>query len=85
MGVCVERTANAVAALLGTLKTGAAYLPLDPAYPADRLRTMIEDSGAKLVIAHRSLQSLTENQAPPPQMRKKKKRFEQKRFKQKKI
>ncbi|MEM8680454.1 MAG: amino acid adenylation domain-containing protein, partial [Planctomycetota bacterium] len=60
VGVCVERTANAVAALLGTLKTGAAYLPLDPAYPADRLRTMIEDSGAKLVIAHRSLQSLTE-------------------------
>ena len=38
VGVCAERGASVVVALLATLKAGGAYVPLDPAYPRDRLR-----------------------------------------------
>ncbi|WP_413811165.1 amino acid adenylation domain-containing protein [Streptomyces sp. OE57] len=48
VGVCLGRSVELVVALLGILKSGAAYLPLDPSYPADRLRHMTTDSGAGL-------------------------------------
>ncbi|AOR35734.1 hypothetical protein BFF78_35825 [Streptomyces fodineus] len=48
VGVCLGRSVEMVVALLGILKSGAAYLPLDPSYPADRLRHMTADSGAGL-------------------------------------
>lgn len=48
VGVCLGRSIEMVVALLGILKSGAAYLPLDPSYPADRLRHMTTDSGAGL-------------------------------------
>lgn len=51
VGVCLERSADLVVALLAILKTGAAYLPLDPDYPDDRLSFMVEDSDACLVVA----------------------------------
>ncbi|HEX3126202.1 MAG TPA: amino acid adenylation domain-containing protein, partial [Thermoanaerobaculia bacterium] len=44
----MERSPDLVTAALGVLRAGAAYLPLDPAYPAERLAWMVEDSGAKL-------------------------------------
>jgi amino acid adenylation domain-containing protein len=47
----VERTPFMLAALLGTLATGATYLPLDPNFPAPRLAFMLEDARAKLVIS----------------------------------
>ncbi|MCY0989310.1 amino acid adenylation domain-containing protein [Nannocystis sp. ILAH1] len=50
VAVLGERSAELLGALLGVLAAGAAYLPLDPAFPEDRLRFMIEDSGATLVI-----------------------------------
>src|SRR5579859_4017287 len=50
VGVCLERSFDQIAAVLAALKTGAAFLPLDPAYPAERLDDMIEDSGARVVI-----------------------------------
>lgn len=53
VAVCVERSADLVCALLAVLKTGAAYVPLDPDYPRDRLDYMIEDSGAAAVIVGR--------------------------------
>ncbi|WP_250465016.1 non-ribosomal peptide synthetase [Microbulbifer litoralis] len=54
VGVCAERHADLVAALLGTLKAGAAYLPLDPAYPTERLRYMLADSGARWLVGDRA-------------------------------
>ena len=51
VGVCAERTPALVAALLGVLASGGAYVPLDPKYPGERLRTMIEDSGAAVLLA----------------------------------
>jgi amino acid adenylation domain-containing protein len=46
----MERSANLIAALLGTLKAGAAYVPLDPAFPPDRLAFMLRDSRAVALI-----------------------------------
>ena len=51
VGVCAERSAELVVALLGVLKSGAAYVPLEPGYPAERLGYMVEDSGAPIVLA----------------------------------
>ncbi|HEY9422619.1 MAG TPA: amino acid adenylation domain-containing protein, partial [Thermoanaerobaculia bacterium] len=47
----LDRSAGLVAAILAVLKTGAAYVPLDPAYPADRLAFTLQDSGASLLVA----------------------------------
>jgi amino acid adenylation domain-containing protein/non-ribosomal peptide synthase protein (TIGR01720 family) len=46
VGVSMERSPELIATLLGVLKAGAAYLPLDPSYPARRLAFMLEDAGA---------------------------------------
>ena len=50
VGICLERSVDMVVSLLGILKTGAAYVPLDPGYPAERLKFMQHDAGLKLVI-----------------------------------
>ncbi len=54
VGLCLPRSVELVAAILAVLKTGAAYLPLDPGYPASRLALMLADSRAKVLIAERS-------------------------------
>jgi amino acid adenylation domain-containing protein/non-ribosomal peptide synthase protein (TIGR01720 family) len=50
VGICLDRSPEMVAALLGTLKSGGAYMPLDPAFPAERLRYMVQDSGASVIV-----------------------------------
>jgi amino acid adenylation domain-containing protein len=55
VGVCVERSIEMVAAVLGVLKAGGAYLPLDPAYPPDRLAFMLEDSATEVVVTQQRL------------------------------
>jgi amino acid adenylation domain-containing protein len=55
VGICMDRTADMVAGLLAVLKTGAAYLPLEPRYPTDRLAFILEDSGAALVLTQSNL------------------------------
>ncbi len=50
VGVCLERSMKMVVAVLGVLKSGAAYIPLDPSYPRERLRFMLEDAQATLVL-----------------------------------
>ncbi|MCS3805174.1 amino acid adenylation domain-containing protein/non-ribosomal peptide synthase protein (TIGR01720 family) [Chromobacterium alkanivorans] len=54
VGVLLPRGADAVTALLATLKAGAVYLPLDPAYPAERLDYMLADSGAAVLLSESS-------------------------------
>ena len=58
VGVCLERGPDMVVALLAVLKAGAAYLPLDPGYPAARLAYMLEDAGALLLVTQSSLRGL---------------------------
>jgi non-ribosomal peptide synthetase component F len=55
VGLCVERGADMLAAVLGILKAGAAYVPLDPAFPAERLRFMAEDAQLALLVSTSAL------------------------------
>ncbi|HSF40969.1 MAG TPA: amino acid adenylation domain-containing protein [Thermoanaerobaculia bacterium] len=55
VGLCLERCADLPVALLGVLKAGGTYVPLDPSYPRERLRFMLEDSGAAVVLTHEAL------------------------------
>jgi len=55
VGVCLRRTPRLLVGLLGILEAGAAYVPLDPRYPDERLRWMLEDAGAKWVLSETSL------------------------------
>ncbi|MDU8419738.1 AMP-binding protein, partial [Pseudomonas syringae] len=56
VAICVERGVEMVVGLLGVLKAGAAYVPLDPAYPAERLAYMIEDSTPSALLTQSHLQ-----------------------------
>ncbi|ROP35964.1 amino acid adenylation domain-containing protein [Saccharothrix texasensis] len=58
VGVCLRRSPAGVAALLGVLRVGAAYLPLDPDYPAERLAHMLADSATPVVVTERALRDL---------------------------
>jgi amino acid adenylation domain-containing protein/non-ribosomal peptide synthase protein (TIGR01720 family) len=58
VGLCVDRSLEMVVGLLGILKAGGAYVPLDPAYPEKRLRYMLDDCGAKLLLAQSHLQGM---------------------------
>lgn len=51
VGVCLPRCPEMIVALLGVLKAGAAYVPLDPAYPPARLAFMLEDSDARVLLS----------------------------------
>ncbi len=53
--VCLERSPELIVALLAILKAGACYVPLDPAYPAPRLRAMAEDAASGFILTTRSL------------------------------
>jgi amino acid adenylation domain-containing protein len=55
VAVCLERSADLIAALLGTLEAGGAYVPLDPAYPEERLAYLLEDCGAEVLLTSRGL------------------------------
>lgn len=65
VGVCVERSADMLVALLAVLKTGAAYVPLDPNYPGDRIAYILEDANAAALITdNRSRDALAELTVP---------------------
>ncbi|HZR43344.1 MAG TPA: amino acid adenylation domain-containing protein [Ktedonobacteraceae bacterium] len=56
VGICMERCLEMVVGILSILKAGAAYVPLDPAYPKDRLIYILEDSRVPVVLTLQSLQ-----------------------------
>ncbi|MET0396676.1 MAG: amino acid adenylation domain-containing protein, partial [Longimicrobiaceae bacterium] len=58
VAVCAERSAELVVALLAVLKAGGAYLPVDPAYPAERIAYLLEDSGCAIILAQEALRPL---------------------------
>jgi amino acid adenylation domain-containing protein len=52
IAICVERSLLMVIGLFAILKAGAAYVPIDPSYPQERIRFMLEDCGAKVLLTH---------------------------------
>ncbi len=57
VGICLERSLDMVIAMLGVLKAGAAYVPIDPTYPQERIRYMFSDARLKTIISHSHLMS----------------------------
>ena len=55
VGICVERSLDMVAGLLGILKAGGAYVPLDPTYPKNRIKFMLEDARPLALVTQRRL------------------------------
>ncbi len=55
VGICVERSIDLLTGVYGILKAGAAYVPLDPAYPADRLALMVEDARCAILVTQHGL------------------------------
>jgi amino acid adenylation domain-containing protein/FkbM family methyltransferase len=58
VGICVERSLEMLVGLLAILKAGGAYVPLDPSYPAERLRFMLADAGAPVLLTQQRLLSI---------------------------
>ena len=58
VGICLERSAEMIVAVLGIFKAGGAYLPLESTTPSERLRFMLEDSGAKVLLTQSHLLEL---------------------------
>ncbi|MCP4659761.1 MAG: AMP-binding protein, partial [bacterium] len=55
VGVCAERSAELVVALLGVLKSGGAYVALDPGYPPERVAFMLEDAGVRILLTQEQI------------------------------
>ncbi|MBW4424871.1 MAG: amino acid adenylation domain-containing protein [Nostoc desertorum CM1-VF14] len=55
VGICVERSAEIIIAMLGILKAGGAYLPLDPSYPQERLNFMLQDAQVSILLTEEKL------------------------------
>jgi amino acid adenylation domain-containing protein len=58
VALCMERSVGMLIGLLGILKAGAAYLPVDLRYPAERVAFILEDAGVHLLISQRSLEAM---------------------------
>ncbi len=54
VGLCLEQSIEMMVALLGILKAGGAYLPLDPAYPSERLNLLLEDAQVRILLTQQS-------------------------------
>lgn len=55
VGICMERSLEMVVGIMGTLKAGGAFLPLDPVYPPERLAFMIEDSRIPVILTQQAI------------------------------
>lgn len=61
IAICVDRSLEMVIAILGVLKMGAAYVPLDPSYPLERLDYIMEDSGAQWILTKEEISKFLPN------------------------
>ncbi len=57
VAICVERSFDTLVGIIGVLKAGGAYIPLDPSYPAERLAFMLEDAQASVLLTQQRLES----------------------------
>jgi amino acid adenylation domain-containing protein len=64
VGLCAERSFEMVIGILGVLKAGGAYLPLDPDYPEERLRFMVEDSKTTWILSQSHLAKASQIKGP---------------------
>lgn len=64
VAVCLDRSLEMITILLGILKAGAAYVPIDPDYPQERIHYLLEDMGTKLAIAHKIHLALLSSEQP---------------------
>ncbi|CAM1358023.1 amino acid adenylation domain-containing protein [Tenacibaculum xiamenense] len=64
VGVCLERSTEMIVGILGVLKSGAAYVPIDPEYPQDRINYMLDDANINLVLTSTAVnkETLTGNE-----------------------
>ena len=66
VGICLERSLDLPVAVLGVLKAGGAYLPLDPEYPRERLSFMLGDTKAPVLLTQESLSGLLDGSGAEP-------------------
>ncbi|MCY9850815.1 AMP-binding protein, partial [Pectobacterium jejuense] len=64
VALCLERSPDMVIGLLGILKAGAAYVPMDPAYPTERLAYMLDDAAPVVLLTHSSLRDAFRHSLP---------------------
>lgn len=67
IGICMDRSATAIITMLGILKSGCAFVPLDPEFPKDRLAFIVEDASIQLIFcdsAYRELYDVSGTNAP---------------------
>jgi len=58
VGICMDRSLETIIGILGILKSGAAYLPIDSEYPIERINFMLEDAGLKIVLCDKEVLSI---------------------------
>lgn len=68
VGIMVEPSLEMFLGILAILKSGGAYMPVDPAYPAERINYMIEDSGARILLTQPNLQKKLPRDVQPLQL-----------------
>ncbi|MGN6150867.1 MAG: amino acid adenylation domain-containing protein, partial [Lysobacteraceae bacterium] len=68
VAICVERGLDMIVGLLGILKSGAGYVPLDPAHPPERLAFVLADSAPKVLLTQRALRDRVRGDALPTLM-----------------
>jgi len=69
VGICMRRSIEMIAGIMGILKAGGAYLPLDPEYPKERIDYMLKDSGTETVITAANLYGDPESMGEPERER----------------
>jgi amino acid adenylation domain-containing protein len=66
VGLSVERSLEMIVGMLGILKAGAAYVPLDPSYPEERLNFILKDSGIEILLDKEALEHIDEQNVENP-------------------